>query len=285
MQLLQWENLCRQGKKLRLSISIKFIEDSAPSCTRTDKRGNSSTTNGMLRDLHHQVIAEDLSGQPPIWRDVYKKMRCPGPPCHHDGQYCWLDPVGKKHYRLRTHHMKALVKYVEQGGILESHDDVPDTIRDQLYAEEQHRIDKRQKPSGPTIGSMYPPININVAPTHSFQSQDTVHDRTETTASGQADIDIPGPIEEAVEEYTNWHLAKVSTENFKENIWRARDIVLDNCLDLGQLHNAKIGAEFFVKEGVKIGVAYRFVSDTGKWLSQRKAKAVKEDDDWGILID
>lgn len=35
--------------------------------------------------------------------------------------------------------MKALVKYVEQGGILETHDDVPDMIRDQLYAEERQR--------------------------------------------------------------------------------------------------------------------------------------------------
>ena len=73
----------------------------------------------MLRDLHDQVIAEESSGQHSFWRDVYRKMRCPGPPCHHEGQCCWLDPAGKKHYKLRTHHMKALVKYVEQGGTLE----------------------------------------------------------------------------------------------------------------------------------------------------------------------
>lgn len=202
MQLLRWENLFRQGKKLRLLVSINYIDDSALSSSRTDKRGNTSTTNGMLRDLHHQVIAEDLSGQPPIWRDVYK-MRCPGPPCHHEGQYCWLDPAGKKHYKMRTHHMKALVKYVEQGGILETHDDVPDTIRDQLFAEERQRMDKRQKSPNPPTGSMYPPININVAPTQSPQPSNNTHDRTETTAFGQADLDIPGPIEEAVEEYTN----------------------------------------------------------------------------------
>ena len=279
MQLLTWENLYRQGKRLRLSVSINYIEDSALSSSRTDKRGNKSATNGMLRDLHDQVIAEDLSGQPPIWRDVYKKMRCPGPPCHHEGQYCWLDPVGKKHHKMRTHHMKALVKYVEQGGRLDSHDDVPDTIRDQLYAEEQQRIDKRQKPANAPTGSMYPPININninVAPTQSTQPPNNAH---EMITSGQADLDIAGPIEEVVEEYTNWHLEKVNTENFKANIRKARDIVLENCLDLGQLRDTTVGAEFFVKEGVKIGVAYRFVSDTGKWLEQRKRKRVTEDDD------
>lgn len=86
----------------------------------------------MLRDLHFQLAAEDLSGQAPVWRDVYRKMRCPGPPCHHEGQYCWLDPVGKKHYKMRTHHLKALVQYVKEGGILETHGDIPDTIQDQL---------------------------------------------------------------------------------------------------------------------------------------------------------
>lgn len=42
--------------------------------------------------------------------------------------------------------MKALVKYVEQGGTLETHGDVPNTIRDQLYAEERQQIEKRQSP-------------------------------------------------------------------------------------------------------------------------------------------
>lgn len=77
-QLLRWENLFRQGKKLRLLISIHYIEDNSSTSSRTDKRGNTSTTTGMLRELHEQVSAEELSGQPSIWRDVYKKMRCPG---------------------------------------------------------------------------------------------------------------------------------------------------------------------------------------------------------------
>ena len=51
--------------------------------------------------------------------------------------------------------MKALVKYVEQEGALETHDDVPNTIRDQLYAKERQQIEKRQKaPNPPPTGSM-----------------------------------------------------------------------------------------------------------------------------------
>jgi hypothetical protein len=64
-------------------------------------------------------------------------MHCPGSPCRLDSQYCWQDLVGKKHYKVRTHHLRKLVRFVKkEGGIIETHDDVPESIREQLYAEE-----------------------------------------------------------------------------------------------------------------------------------------------------
>lgn len=66
--------------------------------------------------------------------------------------------------------MRTLVKYVEQGGTIETHDDIPDTVRNQLYAEEQQRNEKQQKaPELSTSGSILPPININVLPTQGSQ--------------------------------------------------------------------------------------------------------------------
>lgn len=90
------------------------------------KRGPASVTKSMLTERDLLIDAERASGQPSVWRDAYRTMRCPGPPCQHEGQYCWQDPVEKKHYKLRTHHLKSLVKFVERGGIIESHDDVPE---------------------------------------------------------------------------------------------------------------------------------------------------------------
>ncbi|KAE8383892.1 hypothetical protein BDV26DRAFT_287305 [Aspergillus bertholletiae] len=210
----------------------------------------------MLRERYDQIDAEDSSGQPSVWRDVYWKMRCPGPPCQHEGQYCWQDPVGKKHYKLRTHHLKALVKYVEQGGIIETHDDIPNYIRDQLYAEDSQRRSKQNKTSKYlTAGSTLPQININVLPTQSSQPLVSSSWGPEATSrTTQSDfIDIPGPLEVVVEEYANWHLLQVDTESYKENIKKARDIALDNCLDLAQI--CEESPDFFVKQGVKIGVA------------------------------
>lgn len=165
-KLLQtWARLYRLGKKLRLQISINYIDDNESLSSRNDKRGKSSVTKKRLAERDVQIDAEESSGQYSVWRDVYRTMRCPGPPCRHEGQYCWQDPEGKRHYRLKTHHLKALIKYVEQGGVLETHDDIPDSLRVQLYAEDNQRLEKRKRsPDNSTTGSLYPPININVLP-------------------------------------------------------------------------------------------------------------------------
>jgi hypothetical protein len=45
--------------------------------------------------------------------------------------------VGKKHYQLKTYHLKRLITFVEKGGVLDSHKDIPETVREELYIEEQ----------------------------------------------------------------------------------------------------------------------------------------------------
>ena len=55
------------------------------------------------------------------------------------------DPNGKKHYKLRSNHMMALTKYVQQGGVIETDDNIPDSLREQLYAEENQRLERRKK--------------------------------------------------------------------------------------------------------------------------------------------
>lgn len=96
-QLLAWDHLYRLGKKLLLQISINYIDDSGALSSGCDKRGKSSNTKRRLADRDARIDAEQSSGQYPVWRDVYRVMRCPGPPCRHEGQYCWQDPEGKKH--------------------------------------------------------------------------------------------------------------------------------------------------------------------------------------------
>lgn len=53
-QLLAWGHMHRLGKKLRLQISINYIEDSGLLPSRTEKRGKSLVTERMLADRDAQ---------------------------------------------------------------------------------------------------------------------------------------------------------------------------------------------------------------------------------------
>ncbi|KAJ5728932.1 uncharacterized protein N7483_003440 [Penicillium malachiteum] len=277
-RLLAWAYLFHRGKKIRLQISINYIEDSGPLPSRTDKRGKSSVTTRMLADRDAQIDAEQVSGQYSVWRDVYRVMRCPGPPCRHEGQYCWQDPEGKRHHRVKTHHLKALVKYVEQGGVLETHDDVPDSVREQLYAEENQRLDKEKKAAeNSTTGSVCPPININVLPAGSSQQliKPPANDAMVSGPGCTKSIIIDGLLDVAVDEYTEWQQSRVSNEAVRGNINKARNVTLENCLDLMQIYEDQ-DPGFFVKHGVKVGAARRFVRDIGLWVKRRKEVACNE---------
>jgi len=165
-QLLAWGELFRVGKKLRLILSFNYIDTSqlsTASLRGPNQRGRSFTTNQMLTERAAQLDAEESSGQPSIWAEVYNLMRCPGPPCDL-GPYCWCDPDSKKRYKLNTHHLRSLIRYVEQGHELRTHSDVPKHIRDQLYAKEQQWHKRHQKANSAPAAS-FPPINItNVLP-------------------------------------------------------------------------------------------------------------------------
>ncbi|OBT41609.1 hypothetical protein VE00_07827 [Pseudogymnoascus sp. WSF 3629] len=172
-QLVTWGEFFRAGKKLRVDLSFNYVEtgqQAATSSRKVDKRSFTSATQQMLGERAMQIDAEEeTSGQPSTWREVYNLMRCPGPPCHL-GPHCWRDPIGKKHYKLKTHQLKSLIRHVERGGQLRSHDDVPEDIRQQIYAEDQQRLGRHQKATN-IPSSNLPPINItNVLPGPSHQA-------------------------------------------------------------------------------------------------------------------
>ena len=152
---------------------------------------------------------QDSIGHPSVWRYIYDLMRCTGPP-YHLGPHCWRDPDGKKHYRLKTHHLKGLVRYVEQGGELRGHGDVPHTFQEQLYAEEQQHVERQQKDRRHRSAS-YPPINItNVLPTQSPQASyptelGDMASSAPTLRSHSTDhLEVPGFLDDVVTAYTDW---------------------------------------------------------------------------------
>ncbi|KAH6717350.1 hypothetical protein BKA61DRAFT_321910 [Leptodontidium sp. MPI-SDFR-AT-0119] len=203
----------------------------------------------MLAERAMQLNAEeDAASQPSIWRDVYNLMRCPGPPCNLR-PYCWRDNVGKRHYKLKTHNLKSLIRHVEQGGTLETHDDVPDDFREQLYAEKQQDAERQRKRIASTVTGL-PPINItNVLPSQTSTSS------TETGLSKPSSpLEIPGQLDVAVRKYSEWQCTRVTNKSLKMEYQKVYHITLDEGLDLELIYEEQ-NAQFYIDKGIKSGIA------------------------------
>jgi hypothetical protein len=209
-QLIAWtESHTSKELLVNITISYKRINIQAPANHRgrPNKRGRNSATRHMLAERAAQLHAEESSLGASHWKDVYNLMRCPGP-CRL-GPHCWRNPDDKKHYKLLTSHLKKMVEYVEQGGEIRSHRDVPDFIRRDIFkADEEQR--QRQQKDPHHRSTSYPPINItNILPRQSPQAINQMDPRDASTSSlptRSSSIDllnVQGYINTAVIEYTN----------------------------------------------------------------------------------
>ncbi|KAJ6016569.1 hypothetical protein N7540_011160 [Penicillium herquei] len=278
-QLLMWSDLFSKGKELTLKISFNYVDDhhsSQSTGRKGEKRGKSSVTQRMLCERDAQLDAEEhASGEKPIWRSVYNLVRCDLSTCPH-GPHCWVDPMGKKHYPLKSHHIKRLISHVEKGGALEGHKDVPEGVRDELYREEQERqkrLGKDKRKGGHTMesGMPYPPYNIiNVLPSQSAaQGLDVSVPKAAVEPMAMNSLEIPGPRDVAVKEYGEWQMSNVENDTLKSAFRQVCDVMLDNGLDLEQVYKDQ-DPKFFIEKGIKIGIARRFVEDIGSWAEKVK---------------
>ncbi|OAQ58349.1 hypothetical protein VFPFJ_11655 [Purpureocillium lilacinum] len=265
-QLQAWSHLLRIGKKLKVDASFKFVESGKTA--RTAGRG---ATAAQLAEADVRLDAEQASlGEPSPFRLVYQVFRCPGPPCDR-GPNCWLDPNGRKHYKLMTHHLKSLVKFVQEGNTLQGHGDIPDNIREQLYAGEHQAADRKRKRRGsPSPEGRHPMVINNYIPSHQDAKQhpeQPVSHVKNSSASHSLLLSIPGLRDEAVEEYCKWHCSKVRSNDQKKAYELAHDLTLARSLDLELVHEDN-DAQFYIDNGVSEGVARRFVRDVRVFLEE-----------------
>jgi hypothetical protein len=83
-QLIEWGELFRTGKKLKLSLSFNFVD--APQSTttsRTERRGRLSRTQQMLAERDEQLGAEEVIARLPPFSpiptrigEVHRKLSC-----------------------------------------------------------------------------------------------------------------------------------------------------------------------------------------------------------------
>ncbi|KAH1971260.1 hypothetical protein KXV92_007769 [Aspergillus fumigatus] len=280
-QLRRWSNLLRMGKKLRVVISFNYGRDDTDDMStarKVDKRGRVSATRKMLTEPDAQIDAEENStGRPSDWRFVYERMRCEARSCQ--SSWCWEDPRDKKHYKLRSSHLTRLVEYVKDGGVLESHNDVPSDVRQDLYLESQHQAERGAKRANnlPETGAPYPPISINVLPAQTSHASVVPASSLKPSTSDERLV-IPGPRDAAVRDYCKWLESKVTDETYKADFRKACEVTLAHHLDLELVFEDQ-DPNFFIGQGVKRGTARRFVRDIPEWAEKYCHDTVEDDMD------
>ncbi|KAK3934333.1 hypothetical protein QBC46DRAFT_83014 [Diplogelasinospora grovesii] len=265
-QLQTWSHLLRIGKTLRIHVSFNYVESGKTA--RTAGRGATAT---QLAERNIRLDAEQVvSGGPDAWRQIYNLLRCPGPPCDR-GPYCWQDIATKKHYKLMGHHLRGLVKFVQQGGKLETHGDVPEDIRTQLYAEEQQYSDRKRKrrDSGSHPTAHLPMIINNYIPALADRSRSALA-LPDSFSSQPSPLTIPGLRDDAVAAYCEWHCSKIRSQDQKEQYKLIRELALEKGFDLELIHEDH-DAQFYIERGVLEGVARRWVKDVKVFLDQYDA--------------
>jgi len=162
-KLLEWSDLFQQGKRLRVDISLQYVETETSTRPLNQqhkrRRVGGTATQQLMAQRNAEIDAEESSmGQPSAWRHVYAKMRCPGPPCTLE-PYCWQDSHTNKRYKLKTHHLRVLIQHYQWGHPLETHDDVPDELRQQIYLEEE-QSSRNKRLNTTTAAANMPPIQL-----------------------------------------------------------------------------------------------------------------------------
>lgn len=150
------------------------------------------------------------------------------------------DPVGRKHFKLKTYQLKALIQYVEHGGRLRTHDDVPEDIRQQIYVEEQQRLERHQRATNVSSSNM-PPINItNVLPGPSSQSVMPASNSPSmpscSVVAPTESLSIHGLRDIALKEYSGWQQSQVDDPILKAKFMKAYEMAMEDGQDLEQIH-------------------------------------------------
>jgi hypothetical protein len=111
---------------------------------------------------------------------------------------------------------------MQSGRVLQSHENVPGLIREQIYRADRQRLDRPRRHNGSTPETSCPPINItNVLPTQTplaARSSTPPAPENTTPSIGLSDLQIPGLLDDAVRENSIWKQSPLSDEALKTEV-------------------------------------------------------------------
>ncbi|KAK6441244.1 hypothetical protein LTR95_002525, partial [Oleoguttula sp. CCFEE 5521] len=258
------------GHCLTVKITFRFRPHHTTYRNQAGARGRQSATRPMRHDQGLQQDAEQhATGEAAYWRTVYSLLRCPGRPCQDNNGYCWRDPHGGKHHRLLTIHLKQLVTHMAEGKKFESHQDVPNAIRQHLYAEANQRIERHQTTRRSPSTIPYTQARTSTpAPTPGAMQCSPGQVPLSVVAAAPSTLErlkIPGSYEDAIHDYVKWQQDQAKTEDWIAQIAKAGDILLKGCYKLDLFYRKQL-INLLTAEGVLDGIALTFHEDIPNWL-------------------
>ncbi|KKO97606.1 hypothetical protein THAR02_10286 [Trichoderma harzianum] len=253
-QLQTWSHLTHNGRKLIIKVTFNYIETK----TAGPAAGQGSTSGQLAERQARRDAERAVLGRTAAWEHVFAIFSCPGAPCDR-GPYCWQDPATRKHYKLMGHQLRNLVKQVQRGEDINSHEDMPREIRDEIYAEEQQHLSrKRKRANSSTYGTSLPAIHIhNITPSQ----PDTVLTNSRVSSAPESAslryaLEGLGMRDDVAEEYFAWHGSRVRRQTLKEEYDRACELALGKGLDLELIHDDQDGVyQFLTDHGIMEGPA------------------------------
>lgn len=162
------------------------------------------------------------------------------------------------------------MKYIQSGGLLQSHEDVPGMIREQMYRAERQRLIGQGLITVLWPGqTALPLLSPNVLPAQASQTAESpalpFSENGTASSVDIPDLRISGLLDVAAREYSSWQQSCLSDEELKAEVKKACAVALDDALDLARINEDK-DPDYCTKRGVKWRIARRFVKDIRFWV-------------------
>ncbi|QKX62536.1 uncharacterized protein TRUGW13939_09697 [Talaromyces rugulosus] len=185
--------------------------------------------------------------------------------------WCWRDPKDKMHHKLGPHPLESMVRYVEQGGKISTHEDVPDFIRQEILGAEEQR--QNQPKNSHHRAASSPSINItNVLPSpsssaaHQMAAGEASTSAPPTRSNSTDCLNVQGCRDDAVIDYTDWQISQARSDTWRDGFQRCGAIALEKGLDLDLLY--KKGPTVYDGQNIIEGLIEQYVRDIKFWAEK-----------------
>ncbi|OZJ01708.1 hypothetical protein BZG36_05649 [Bifiguratus adelaidae] len=255
-KLRSWSN---QGNNLTVAISFIYKE-SQP--TNKESKTGRGATNKHFAARDKLVARQEASGTRAVWKEVYQLLECSSAACTNRGFSCWRN--NNKHYKLDSDVMDQLVDYAEEGNKLETHDDVPERIRELIHTRgEEDMMRKRKRRASESL-----PVTLRLCcHGHHNDASADCPDRPKGKAQSMTRggrpvrLKFPMPKDEAPKLYSDWLCAQVTNQAWRASYRLASKVTIDKGYDL-----QRVDAEMLIANGVLPGIAIQYASRVEEWL-------------------